>query len=163
MSQINKCDYDVSYCEKKQGKPTRTELKCGSPSFVAFPNLTAAGTTVTIATLSIDASEFEHPHIQLSFTANVSTDVIDGFSFQIFRQCLDPPTPIPVSEIYYYTRAVATTEADSINFTVCDNDFCINGCCNYFVVITVTVSTVSVSYISNATLSAIISDNINNC
>ncbi|WP_442913508.1 DUF4489 domain-containing protein [Lacrimispora sp.] len=74
-----------------------------------------------------------------------------------------PPTPIPVSEIYYYTRAVATTEADSINFTVCDNDFCINGCCNYFVVITVTISTVSVSFISNATLSAIISDNINNC
>lgn len=163
MNQTSKRDYDASYCEKKQEKPTRTVLKCGGPGFVAFPNLTAIGTTVKLATLSIDASELEQPCIQLSFTANVSIDVIGGFSFQIFRQCLDSPTPIPVSGIYNYTRAIATTEADSINFTVCDNDFCKNDCCNYFVVITVTVSTVSVSYISNATLSAIISDNGCNC
>ncbi len=163
MNQTRKCDYDASFCEKKQVKPTRTELKCGCPGFVSFPNLTAAGTTVKLATLSIDASEFEQPCIQLSFTANVSTDVIDGFSFQVFRQCLDPPTPIPVSGIYYYTRAIATTEADTINFTVCDNAFCINTCCNYYVEITVTVSTASISFISNATLSAIISDNGCNC
>jgi hypothetical protein len=152
------CSCDECYSEKKFEKLTRTVLKCGCPGFVAFPNLTAVGTRARLATLQIDTSEFEHPCIQLSFTANVSTDVIDGFSFQIFRQCSDLSAPIPVSGIFNYTRAVATTEADTINFTVCDNDFCMDGCCAYFVVITVTVATVSVSFVSNATLSAIISD-----
>ncbi len=165
MSEKCECDYccDECCCEKKQGRPTRTVLKCGCPGFVAFPNLTAIGTTATLASLSIDTSEFEHPCIQLSFTANIGTDLIDGFTFQIFRQCSDQSAPIPVSGIYEYTRITATTEAASINFTVCDNDLCINGCCTYFVLITVTVATASTTYISNATLSAIINDDGCDC
>ena len=165
MSQKCECDYyfDECCCEKKQVKPSRTVLKCGCPGFVAFPNLAAVGTTETIATLAIDTSEFEHPCIQLSFTANISTNATDGFSFQIFKQCSDQPTSIPVSGIYEYTRAGETIETDSINFTVCDNDLCTCGCCTYFVVITVTVLTALVSYVSNATLSAIINDNGCDC
>ncbi|MDR0825242.1 MAG: DUF4489 domain-containing protein [Prevotella sp.] len=159
MNQISKFDYDISYCEKKQAKPTRTELKCGSLSFVAFPLFIVADTTVTLAPLSIDVSEFERPHILLSFTANVHANAFDNYSFQIFRQCLDQPTPIPVSEIYYHSKLDPILDSASINFTVCDNDFCKNRICNYFVVITGFTVAVFASYISNATLSAIISDN----
>uniref|UniRef100_UPI0006D1736F DUF4489 domain-containing protein n=1 Tax=Clostridium sp. NkU-1 TaxID=1095009 RepID=UPI0006D1736F len=163
MNQISKFDYDISYCEKKQAKPTRTELKCGSPGFVAFPLLAVADTTVTLAPLSIDASEFEHPSILLSFTANVHANILENFRFQIFRQCLDQPTPIPVGAIYYHSKIDAILDTDSINFTVCDNDFCKNSICTYFVVITGITIAVFTSYISNATLSAIISDNSYDC
>ncbi|WP_442913619.1 DUF4489 domain-containing protein [Lacrimispora sp.] len=108
MSQ--KCDCDCEYCfdecscEITHEKPTRTVLRCGCPGFVAFPNLSAVGTTETITTLSIDTSEFEHPCVQLSFTANIGTAVIDGFRFQIFKQCPDQAAPTPVSGIYDYTE-----------------------------------------------------------
>lgn len=62
------------------------------------------GTTETITTLSIDTSEFEHLCVQLSFTANIGTAVIDGFRFQIFKQCPDQAAPTPVSGIYDYTE-----------------------------------------------------------
>ena len=163
MSQRCECVYDCDecYCEKKQGKPNRTVLKCGCPGFAAFPVDTAIGTTRTIATLPINTSELEHPCIQLSFTANIYTSALSGYTFQIFKQCSDLLTPTPISGVYEYSRPVGTTETDTFNFTVCDCDCdsCMDDCCTYLVVVIVTIIPALDQYIGGATLSAIITDN----
>ncbi len=163
MSQINDCGYCCDTCdsEKKCGKLTGTLLECGCPGFISFANATAVGTTQTIAALQVNTSEFEHPCIQLAFTANIFTGVTGGYSFQIFKLCSNQLTPVPVSGVYEYARAVATTEGDTFNFTVCDCDMdsCTDCLCTYYVVVTVTVLVVLDSYIGNIALSAIVSEN----
>uniref|UniRef100_UPI0006D0FC1A DUF4489 domain-containing protein n=1 Tax=Clostridium sp. NkU-1 TaxID=1095009 RepID=UPI0006D0FC1A len=159
------CEYEYEYeyycddccCEEKQEKPNATVLRCGSPGFVAFPNLTGVGITRTIASLQIDTSEFEHPCILLSFTANIVTGVVGSYRFQIFKECSDQMALIPVGGVYQYSRTVATTVTDSFNFNVCDCgcDSCMNDCCTYVVVVTFDVSPL----IGGATLSAIVTDN----
>lgn len=163
MNHECECEYccDDCCCEKKQKKSNATALRCGSPGFVAFPNLTGVDITRTIAALQIDTSGFEHPCILLSFTANIVTGVIGSYRFQIFKECSDQMTLIPVGGIYEYSRSVAATVSDPFSFNVCDCgcDSCMNGCCTYLVVVTTNVSPL----IGGATLSAIVTDNGCDC
>ncbi len=156
---------DNCFSDKKYEKLNGTVLKCSCPGFVSFANATEAGTTQTLAALQINTSEFEHPCIQLSFNANIFTGVTGGYNFQIFKLCSNQLTPIPVSGIYEYARVVATTESDSFNFTVCDCDCdsCMDGCCTYYALVTVTIPTVLDAYIGNIILSAIVTENDCNC
>ncbi|RFZ75615.1 DUF4489 domain-containing protein [Lacrimispora amygdalina] len=151
--------YDDCCCVNKQEKLNATVLRCGSPGFVAFPNLTGVDITHTIAELQINTSGFEHPCILLSFTANITTGVIGSYRFQIFKQCSGQMAPIPVGGIYEYSRSVATTVSDSFHFNECDCDSCMNDCCTYLVVVTFNVSPL----IGGATLSAIITENGRDC
>lgn len=167
MSETCECECCCDDCcsEKKHERLTGTVLKCGSPGFVAFDDTTVVGTTRTLTALQINTSEFENPCIQLSVTANIYIGALGGYNFQIFRLCSDQAAATPVSGIYGYSRLVATTETDSFNFTVCDCDCdsCMEGCCTYFVVVTVAVPIVLESFISNVTLSAIVSENGCDC
>lgn len=157
MNHDCECEYncDDCCCEKEQEKLNATVLRCGSPGYVSFPNLTGVDITRTITTLQINTSEFEHPCILLSFTANIVSGVTGSYRFQIFKECSDQVALIPVSGIYVYSRSAATTVSDTFNFNVCDCATCMNDCCTYLVVVTFNVSPV----IGGATLSAIVTEN----
>ena len=156
MNYDSECEYycDDCCCKNKQEKPNATALRCGSPGFVAFPNLTGVDITRTIAELQVNLSGFENPCILLSFTAKIVIGVAGNYRFQIFKECTGK-SPVPVSGIYEYSRTVATTVTDTFNFNVCDCDSCMNDCCTYLVVVTFNVSPL----IGGATLSAIVTDN----
>ncbi|MEY8351737.1 DUF4489 domain-containing protein [Lachnospiraceae bacterium 54-53] len=149
----------MKHLQKKQEKLNATVLRCGSPGFVSFANLTGVNITRTIAALQINTSGFEHPCILLSFTANIVIGVIGSYRFQIFKECSSQMALIPVGGIYEYSRSVATTVSDPFHFNVCDCDSCTNDCCTYLVVVTFNVSPV----IGGATLSAIVTDNGCDC
>ncbi len=157
MNHDCECEYycDDCFCEKKQEELNAAVLRCGSPGYVSFANLTGVEITSTIATLQINTSGFEHPCILLSFTANIVIGVIGSYRFQIFKECTDQMALIPVSGIYEYSRTVATTVSDTFSFNVCDCDSCMNDCCTYLAVATFNVSPV----IGGATLSAIVTEN----
>jgi len=146
MNHDCECEYhcDDCCCEKKQEKLNAAVLRCGSPGYVSFANLTGVEITRTIATLQINTSGFEHPCILLG-----------SYRFQIFKECSDKMALIPVSGIYVYSRSVATTVSDTFSFNVCDCDSCMNDCCTYLAVVTFNVSPV----IGGATLSAIVTEN----
>ncbi|MDR7813137.1 hypothetical protein [Lacrimispora sp.] len=66
MNHDSECEYCCDdCCSEKQEKSNATALRCGSPGFVAFPNLTGVDITRTIAELQVNLSGFENPCILL--------------------------------------------------------------------------------------------------
>lgn len=169
----NNCDCDQrdSYdcecrccceCEKTRPlAPNRTMLKCGCPGAVSLPVATLAGTSFTVATVTVDTKGFRKPCIKFDFASNiVTTAAVLTLNLQIFKQCKNQLVPIPVGPVWTFSRLVTVTSSDTFSFYVCDCDICDADCCTYSVVATVAgVATVGVTSISNATLSAIVVDN----
>lgn len=147
-------------CPPKLLKPNRAQLKCGSIGGVTLPALTAAGSTFTLASVTVDTRGFKRPCIKFEFASNVVTTAsVITLNFQLFRQCRGQLTTLPVGPIWTFSRAVATTDANTFSFFVCDCDFCNDDCCTYSVVATVAgVATVGVTAVNNASLSALIVD-----
>lgn len=150
-------------CESKRSrlKPNRSILKCGSQGSVTLPLATAAGTDITLSTVTVDTRGLKKPCIKFDFSSNiVTTAAVISLRFQVFKQCKGQLNPIPVGPMWTFSRLVAVTDANTFSFSVCDCDICDEECCTYSVVATVAgVATVGVTAINNATLSATVVDN----
>ncbi|WP_312430224.1 DUF4489 domain-containing protein [Lacrimispora sp.] len=150
-------------CETRQKKlkPNRAMLRCGNSGALVLPVNTTAGARFTLTTVSVNVKDFKKPCIKLEFTSDIATTaaflILD---FQVFKQCKDIATPIPIGPIWTFSRSLAITDSDIFSFFVCDCDICDDECCTYSVVTRVASTvTVGVTSINHASLSAFIVDN----
>lgn len=153
-------------CKKKESeaKECPTIIKCSTPGSVTIPLATVIGTTFTTNALTLNTSNICNPCTKIEFTSNILATAFTGsITFQVFKQCTNQLTPIPVGPSFNFSRIVAVTENSTFSFFVCDCDSCFNGCCTYTVVITVNAVTVGVLTINNATLGAISTCQANSC
>jgi len=153
--------------EKKEVCPTI--IKCSSPGAVTIPDGTAVGTTFTPTSLTLNTAGLCNACAKIEFTSNIVATGFEGsISFQIFKQCLNQFTPVPVGPSFTFTRPNPTgpptsTTADTFTFFICDCDSCFNDCCTYTVVVTVTAITSGTLAINNATLGAIATCQMTGC
>jgi hypothetical protein len=159
------CGKEKSMPYKKEKKETcPTIIKCSNPGAVTIPLATVVGTTFTPTSLTLNTGGLCNPCTKLEFTSNVVATAFTGsISFQIFKQCVNQLTPVPVGPAFTYSRIVAVTDSDTFTFFICDCDSCFNDCCTYTVVITVNAVTVGVLAINNATLGAITTCQTSGC
>ena len=158
MNSMSKGYYESCGKEKRREEETCQALvKCGCPSSVQVPALAEAGSTVlTLSTLTLDTSCFCDPNIKLDFTSNIVAGVAFAgtINFQIYKQCRGQLTPVPVGPAWQ-SGALAISST-TFSFFVCDSDSCLDECCTYTVVATVSspaALALGVS-INNATLAA---------
>lgn len=158
--------------ENKKEEGTKVLLKCGTPSSTPLPIIAAEvlGTpaaTFTVATLSLDTSEFHDPCVKFEFTgALVNTVGIDiDLSFRVLRQCKNQLTPTQVGGLIAYpiliTGVGGVSYALPISFHICDCNICPDDCCTYTVVATTGVAIAVGAFINNAVLSALVVENEN--
>ena len=141
----------------KGNKDCQAIVKCGCPSSTTLPAATIAGTTFTLASLTLDTSRLENPCVKLEFASNlVATIAFTGtLSFQVLKLCKGQLTPVPVGPAWTFDL-VALLSSSTFSFFVCDCDSCFDECCTYTVVATVTSAvTVGTLAINNATLGAV--------
>jgi len=146
--------------EKKEKKEKRevcpTIIKCSTPGAVTIPTATIVGTTFTPTSLTLNTACLCNPCAKIEFTSNIVATAFTGsISFQVFKQCVNQFTPVPVGPSFSFTELVAITESSTFSFFICDCDSCFNDCCTYTVVVTVNAITVGVLAINNATLGAV--------
>lgn len=150
------CGKDKKDFRKDKKEPCPTIIKCSTPGAVTIPTATIVGTSFTPTSLTLNTCGLCNPCAKIEFTSNIVATAFTGsISFQIFKQCLNQFTPVPVGPAFTYSRAVAVTDSDTFTFFICDCDSCFNDCCTYTVVVTVNAITVGVLAINNATLGAI--------
>ncbi|MPW26709.1 DUF4489 domain-containing protein [Alkalibaculum sp. M08DMB] len=156
--------FDPCKQKKQVDKSCPTIIKCGAAGAVTIPLATVVGTTFTPTSLSLNTDCICNPVVKLEFTSNIVATAFTGtISFQIFKQCTNQFTPVPIGPAFTYDRLVAITESDTFTFFVCDCDSCHNDCCTYTVVVTVNAVTVGVLNINNATLGAIATCQTSGC
>lgn len=150
--------------DKRPAAPTTT-VKCGALGSAIIPLATPVGTTFTLASLTLNNSSANScACTKIEVTSNLSTVAFTGaVSFQVFKQCRNQFTPVPVGPAFTFAEAVLLTAADAFTFFVCDCDNCDTGCCVYSLVATVTTIIVGTLTINNATLAAITSTNPGCC
>ncbi len=144
---------DRSVSKRAEG----VQIKCRTYGAVTIPEATEVGTAFPLVNVNVDARGHKKPCVKLEFLSNILTDTATAtLNFQVFRQCDGQLTPVPVSGIWTFSRAVATdAEANSFGFAICDCDNCNCGCCNYSVVATVVgAATTGTVTVNNATLIA---------
>lgn len=152
--------------EKEEREKCPTIIKCGCPSSTSIGAVTA-GTNVTIASLNLDTTCLCDPRIKLEFASNIIAPAGIGtidLNFQVFKQCRNQFTPVPVGPAWNYTLANGPFNT-TFSFFVCDSDSCDKDCCTYTVVVTVVdppATGTSIS-INNATLGAIATCRSNEC
>lgn len=162
MNSMSKYYYkdECDHCkkEKKERKVCPTLIKCGCPNSTTIPLATVVGTTFNIASLTLNTSDLDDPCTKLEFASNIVIPVAasGALSFQIFKQCSNQLTPVPIGPSWTWAELVAIASSSTFSFFICDCDSCFNDCCTYTVVATVTTiiagGTIS---INNATLGAI--------
>lgn len=158
------CGKDRRKEEEKQQCPTI--VKCGCPGAVTLPIAAAVGTTFTLASLTLDTSCLCDPNTKLEFASNIVIPVAasGAFTVQIFKQCRNQMTPVPVGPAFTWAEVVAIASSGTFSFFICDSDSCNNDCCTYTAVATVTTviagGTIS---INNATLGAVSTCKSNAC
>lgn len=138
------------------------QLKCRSYGALTIPADTEVGTVFPLVNLNVDTRGYKKPCVKVEFFSNILTDTATAIlNFQVFRQCSGQLSPVPVSGVWTFSRAVATAdEANSFSFALCDCDNCNCGCCNYSVVATVVgAATSGTVTINNATLIATVVEN----
>ncbi|GLC82702.1 DUF4489 domain-containing protein [Lacrimispora brassicae] len=161
------CDHKCSECKcickferiPKPLKPNRTRLKCGiSSGPVTLPVETPAGAAFTLATVNVETKGMNQPCIQLEFASNIITTAASLIlNFQIFKQCRNQMTPIPLGPIWTFSPLVEVTDGNTFSFSVCDCDTTCDECCFYSVVATQTEGATSgITTINNSSLAAII-------
>lgn len=141
---------------KREEDKCPTILKCGCPGSATIPVGTEAGTTFTLASLTLDTSCICDPNIKVDFTSNIVAigATAGAVSIQVFKQCRYQNNPVPVGSAYTFSTAAST--AVSFPLFICDSDSCDNDCCTYTVVATVTTAPAGAALsINNAALSAI--------
>ena len=155
---------------EKKGKKDKKEdlcptiIKCSSPGAVTIPTGTIVGTTFTPTSLTLNTACLCNPCAKIEFTSNlVATSFSGNISFQVFKQCLNQFTPVPIGPSFSYSRPSGATVADTFTFFICDCDSCFNDCCTYTVVVTVNAETSGTLAINNATLGAIATCNTTGC
>ena len=162
--ECDSCGKEKNEFKKEKKEVCPTIIKCSPTGAATLPAATAAGTTVTLTSLTLNTSHLCNPCTKLEFTSNIITAAwTGGLSFQVYKQCVNQFTPVPVGPAFTYARAAANTDADTFTFFVCDCDSCFNDCCTYTVVLTVTVVTAATIAINNATLGAIATCQTNGC
>jgi len=150
--------------KRKEKMPCPTIIKCGAPGSATLPLGSIVGTTVTPASLTLNTSCLCNPCTKLEFTSNIITTLFTGaVSFQVFKQCRNQLTPVPVGPSFTFSRLVEVGGADTFTFFICDCDSCDNDCCTYTVVATVTTIIAGTLLINNATLGAIATCQTNPC
>nr|WP_315023912.1 DUF4489 domain-containing protein [uncultured Aminipila sp.] len=161
---------DCDFCGKERKESCRprkeacpTIIKCSCPGAVTIPTATIVGTTFTPSSLTLNTCRLENPCAKIEFASNiVATAFLGSISFQLFKQCANQISPVPVGPSFTYSRLLAITESDTFTFFVCDCDSCFNDCCTYTVVVTVNAVTAGVLSINNATIGAIATCNVCN-
>ena len=150
---------------RKRHKENEVLLKCSNPSSITLPTGTAVGSVFTVSAVTINASRFSNPCIKLEFTSNIiTTAAVLTLNFQIFKLYRNQFTPRPIGPIWTLSRSVATTDANTFTFFICDCDCCSDDCCTYSVVATVAgAPTVGVTAINNSLLSALVVENNCHC
>jgi hypothetical protein len=148
-------------------KNQEVALKCSAPGSVAIPILADPGSTFTPTSLTVNTKKFCDPCTKLEFTSNITLPVgfLGTLSFQIFKQCRNQFTPVPVGPAFTFARTVALVvgESSTFSFFVCDCDTCNDDCCTYSIVITNQTAILLGATITNATLSALTVENKCNC
>lgn len=164
----DKCHNDK--CDPCRRRPENPEVaaivKCGTSGTATIPVATVAGTTFTPASLALNTSSLCNPCVKLEFTSNIVAAAFTGsISFQVFKQCDNQFTPVPVGPAFTYARLVDVfTASDTFTFYICDCDSCNKDCCSYTVVATVTsAATVGVLNINNASLNAVAASQTKTC
>lgn len=137
-----------------------TTLRCSTPSTVTIPILAEPGATFPTNSLSLRTPKNSNCCTRLDFTSNIVVPIgfIGTLSFQIFKQCRNQFTPVPVGPAFTFARTIAVVvgSADTFTFSICDCDpNCDDECCTYSVVITNLSAITLGATVSNATLSAI--------
>lgn len=164
MNSLTRPNYDCNPC-KKEKKCNTTLVKCGIPSSTTLPAATVAGTTFTLASLTVDTSCLKNACVKLDFSSNlVATVAFTGtVDFRIFKLCRGQFTPVPVGPTFTFSL-VALLTSQTFSFSTCDCDSCNDECCTYTVVATVTSAvTVGTLAINNAALNAIVAENSDTC
>lgn len=151
----------------KRPQQAAVALKCSSPGSVTVPALAEPGSTFTATSLTAKNTNFCNPCTKLDFTSNITVPIgfIGTLSFQVFKQCRNQFSPVPVGPAFIFARTVALVvgEANTFSFFICDCDSCNDDCCTYTVVVTnLSVVTLGLT-ITNATLSAITANQGNGC
>lgn len=145
-----------------------TIIRCSTPSTVTIPALEDLGATFPTTSLNLRTPSRSCCCTRLDFTSNIVVPVgfLGTISFQIFKQCRNQLTPVPVGPAFTFSRTVALVigEANTFSFFICDCDpNCDDETCTYSVVITnLSVITLGLT-VNNATLSAISACNENTC
>ncbi|WP_313346469.1 DUF4489 domain-containing protein [Sedimentibacter sp.] len=147
-------------CKRNRRPQSTTTLKCSTPSTVTIPILADPGSTFPTTSLSLKTPENSNCCTRLDFTSNIVVPVgfLGTLSFQIFKQCRNQLTPVPVGPAFTFARTVALVvgETSTFSFFICDCDFaCDDECCTYSVLITNLSAITLGATISSATLSAI--------
>lgn len=154
--ECDSCGKEKKEFKKEKKEVCPTIIKCSTPGAVTIPTATIVGTTFTPTSLTLNTSCLCNPCAKIEFASNIVATAFTGsLSFQVFKQCVNQFTPVPVGPAFSYSRAVAVTDSDTFTFFICDCDSCFNDCCTYTVVVTVNAITVGVLAINNATLGAI--------
>lgn len=138
------------------------QIKCRTYGAVTIPAETEVGTVFPLVNLNVDTKGYRKPCVKVEFLSNILTATATAtLNFQVFRQCDGQLSPVPVSGVWTFSRAVATAdEANSFGFAICDCDNCNCGCCNYSVVATVVgAATTGTVTINNTTLIATVIEN----
>lgn len=153
---LGDCFKKTKEIEKK--KEAEVLLKCGTSFPATVLATTPTGTNITLSTLTLNTSHFCDPCIKFEFASNiVTTAAIATINFQIFRLCKYQISPTPIGAIWTFATTVATTDARTFTFILCDCDFCPeDDCCTYSVVATVIDSEEGTVAINNPILSALV-------
>lgn len=138
-------------------------MKCSCPSLMIIPT-GEANRTFTTGSLTLDASCLCDPSIKLQYTSNLDGIFGGTIRFQVYKQCRNQFTAVPVGGSWNFTvPATELPAATAFTFFVCDCDFCNNDCCTYTVVITTVTATVGNLAINNSIISALAICSSNKC
>jgi hypothetical protein len=155
--------------DRNKKQQAAVTLKCSSPGTVTVPILEEAGATFTPTSLTVNTANFCNPCTKLEFTSNINVPIgfIGTLSFQVFKQCRNQFTPVPVGPTFIFARTVALVvgESDTFSFFVCDCDCdsCNDECCTYSVIVTNVTALGLGLTITNATLAAITASQSTRC
>ena len=167
------CEKDYRKDYEREEEKCPTIIKCGCPSSTPLPVVAAAATTtITLASLTVDTSCICDPVIKLDFSSAftaLAAVTIGGLSLQVFRQCINQITPVPIGPshpVLGALTAIVLPAAVYTSFTVCDEDTCTNNdCCTYTVVATIAgplAATVGATF-NSSTLTATVTCRSNAC
>lgn len=131
----SKANNHYEHCHNND-KASKFTFKCGD-SGQGLLTSSPPGTSATVATITIDTSEFCNPCTKLEFTSNIiGVFFIGNVNFQIYKNC-NQQQSIPIGSVFsYQVTVLADAIADDFSFFICDCDSCSKGCCTYSVVVT---------------------------
>jgi len=170
LASIDGCSSDNQYCDNDECqsnyccnciRPTNIVLsKCSSPSTVSVAGETSTGDTFTLASLQLNGKKFNQPCIELEFSTNTifPTSILIAF-IQVYKQCSCQLVPIPIGPTWLLDHSLPESNYNTYNFHVHDCIEKTEGCCTYYVLLTVQLATEGpATTFNNSILRATITD-----